>query len=112
MAKAEALKAVFTDVRQSLSSWTSEEESIYSFYRWFVQDAKAAGKLQIEDEDPADILRGQLNSASRAAYLDGATAKQIDFIVSLASARGDYNVLSSGRLTKREASRIIDSFKA
>lgn len=111
MTKAEALRKVFSEVRQSLDTRT-EGESIYSFYRWFVQDAKEAGKLDVAEEDPADDLRARLNSASRAAYLDGATDKQIDLIVKLAIEADDYNVLSGGRLTKRDASRIIDAMKA
>lgn len=102
-----ALKNVFTEVRENLAS-RGEDESIYSFYRWFVQDAKAAGKLGKPASDPVADLRASLNSASRAAYLDGATDKQINLIVKLAVEHDDYNILSGGRLTKGEASRIID----
>jgi|GEM_PF-4841708 len=112
MTKTEALKAVFGDVRESLASWNGDDESIYSFYRWFVQDAAAAGKLNVKVASPAEDLRGALSSASRAAQQFGATKAQIDFIVSLAIKNNDFNVLSGGRLTKTDASHIIDAMKA
>lgn len=107
MANTAALKRVFAEVRESLAS-RGEDESIYSFYRWFVQDAKALGKLGKPASDPVTDLRASLNSAARAAYLDGATDKQINLIVRLAVQKNDFNVFSGGRLTKSEASRIID----
>jgi len=53
-------------------------------------------------------LEAQLYVASRVAYLNGATDKQIALIVKLAIEQNDFNILSGSRLTKFEASRIID----
>lgn len=61
---------------------------------------------------PANTLRSELNVASRAVQQFGATPAQIDMIVALAQGANDYNVLSGGALTKAEASRIIEQFKA
>jgi len=57
-------------------------------------------------------LRTSLKVAAGAAYLDGATDRQIDMIVALARGSNNFNVLSGGRLTKGEASRIIDDMIA
>lgn len=61
---------------------------------------------------PADDLRAQLAVAARSAQQFGATDAQINFIVSLATKADRFDVLSGGRLTKADASRIIDSMKA
>lgn len=53
-------------------------------------------------------LRTQLSTAAKAAYADGATDKQVNMIVALTRSTGNFNTISDGRLTKREASRIID----
>lgn len=87
------------------------DESIYSHFRFFVKDAIFAGKIVRKAANPAEDLRSQLNVASRAAYLEGATAAQVNFIVALAVKNNDFNILSGGRLTKGEASRIIDNMK-
>lgn len=86
-------------------------ESIYAHFRFFVKDAIAWGRIVRKSANKADTLRAQLEVAARAAYHDGATASQINYIVSLASKKGDYNILSGGRLTRHEASRIIDVMK-
>lgn len=58
---------------------------------------------------PTHELRASLEIASRAVQQYGATAEQIDMIVALAQGSNDYNVLGdSSRLTKGEASRIIE----
>ena len=57
---------------------------------------------------PATNLYAELRTAARAAYLHGASEKQIELIVALARGSGDYNVPSVGHLTKAAASRIID----
>lgn len=59
----------------------------------------------------ADELRSELRVAAQAAQEFGATQAQIDFIVSLAVKANDFNVFSGGRLSKVEASRIIDNMK-
>ena len=77
---------------------------------WFVKDAE--GRIMSAPANPADDLRAALKVASRAAMEYGATQAQINFIVSLAIKNNDFNVLgSAGRLTKGEASRIIDEMK-
>ena len=106
-----AFAEVTKSIRNEVPGWNPEAESIYAFYRWFVKDAAAAGKLTPKASNAADELRGDLRVAARAAQQFGATEAQINYIVSLATAKGDFNVLSSGRLTKAEASRIIDSMK-
>lgn len=111
MTKAEVLKEIFRDVRNSLSTWDKSEESIYSFYRWFVEDAAYQGRLGVKDADPAADLRDMLQVAATASYTDGATSKQIDYIIALARKNGDFNVFSGGRLTKAEASHIIDAMR-
>ena len=84
-------------------------ESIYSYFRSFVKDAE--DRILAAPANPADDLRTALKVASRAAMEYGATQAQINFIVSLAIKNNDFNVLSGGRLTKGEASRIIDEMK-
>lgn len=61
--------------------------------------------------DNADELRSELRVAAQAAQQFGATPAQIDHIVALATKNGKFNVLSGGRLSKTEASRIIDVMK-
>lgn len=60
----------------------------------------------------AETLRAELGTAATAAYLDGATRKQIDYIVELAAKRGDFRPMGFNRLTKRQASALIDDLKA
>lgn len=62
--------------------------------------------------DKADELRNSLTVAARAAYLDGATASQINYIVSLAVKNNDFNILAGGRLTKHSASLIIENMRS
>lgn len=52
-------------------------------------------------------LREQLTVAARSQMQHGATPAQIDRIVELAEQAGDFDVLSGGKLTRAEASRII-----
>lgn len=60
----------------------------------------------------AETLRSELRTAARSAMRFGASEAQINFIVSLAVKNNDFNVLGgAGRLTKREASNIIDVMK-
>lgn len=59
----------------------------------------------------ADQLRDELWVAAQNAYTAGATQKQIDLIVKLAEESGDLSAMGYGRLTKHEASRIIDQMK-
>lgn len=56
-------------------------------------------------------LRADLVTASVAAGQFGASDTQINYIASLAEKSGDFNILAGGRLTKAEASTIIDSMK-
>lgn len=107
-----AFAAVTKSIRKEVEAgFNAETESIYSFYRWFVKDAAAAGKLASKEVDKAAELRSELTVAARTAQQFGATPAQINYIVALATARNDFNVLSGGRLTKTDASRIIDSMK-
>jgi len=56
-------------------------------------------------------LRASLNVAARRAYTNGATSAQIGLIMHLADQNDDFDILSGGSLTKREASMIIDAMK-
>lgn len=57
-------------------------------------------------------LRDDLRSKARAAYTNGATDKQIDFIMSLCDRLGRYDMtISGGHFTKRDASAVIDTLK-
>lgn len=60
-------------------------------------------------EQKIQALRDELEVAAQSAYLAGATQKQIDLIVELSIEQDDFTPLGSGRLTKADASRIIDS---
>lgn len=57
-------------------------------------------------------LRTSLKVAASTAQEFGATGRQIDMIVALARGANDFNILSGGRLTKGDASRIIDDMIA
>lgn len=103
-------KRVCRMVRSEMGMFDSAEESIYSFYRFFVRDQEDKF-LDIASANPADMLRSDLRVAAQACQQFGATTSQIDYIVSLATKNNDFNVLSGGRLTKVEASRIIDVMK-
>lgn len=61
---------------------------------------------------PATELRNSLNVAAKAAYLDGATTRQIDTIVALAKGANKFDGFSDAHLTKRAASHIIDTMQA
>ena len=62
--------------------------------------------------EQAETLRTELRVAARSAMQFGASDAQINFIVSLAVKNNDFNILGgAGRLTKREASAIIDTMK-
>lgn len=56
-------------------------------------------------------LRAELTTAAAAAGQFGASQAQINYIVSLAEKSGDFTGLGYGRLTKAQASRIIDTMK-
>lgn len=62
-------------------------------------------------EEKITALRASLVTASIAAGQFGASEAQINYIIALAEKFGDFTSLGSGRLTKAEASRIIDSMK-
>lgn len=66
---------------------------------------------QPAEQPSGESLRAALVSASVAAGQFGASDAQIDYIVRLATEQNDFNILSGGRLTKAEASRIIDNMK-
>lgn len=57
-------------------------------------------------------LHASLNVAAMRAYKFGATPAQIGLIVHLADVNNEFSIISSGTLTKREASSIIDEMKA
>lgn len=85
---------------------------IRRFYEAAISDDWRAPEVEEEQViDPVESLRAALNVAAMAAQQYGATQAQINYIVSLAVAQNDFNILSGGRLTKSEASRIIDAMK-
>lgn len=74
---------------------------------------EAVAAVRNKFETTADDIRSSLNVASRACYMSGATAKQINYIVQLANERGELSSLSSiTTLSKGEASNIINHMKA
>lgn len=79
-------------------------------FRTAVEHLVRPSKALSADEKIAN-LRAELVSASVAAGQYGATEAQINYIVALSEKSGDFNILSGGRLTKQEASRIIDQMK-
>lgn len=97
-------------IRGDISCFNADDESIYSFYRWFMNDQRHKFARKVAT-NPADDLRSQLRVAAQAAQQFGASNAQIDFIVALAIKNNDFNVLSGGRLSNAEASRIIDQMK-
>lgn len=118
-------KAACEDVRYWWNSQTEEDHArnarmgftVLDFYRSRLDgdDFRVKAPVNLWVPAPtasdADELRSQLRVASQAAQQFGATASQIDFIVALAIKNNDFNVLSGGRLSKTEASRIIDQMK-
>lgn len=107
-----AFKEVCQSIRAEVKDgFKAENESIFAFYRWFVQDAEDKF-IGVEPVDASDVLRDQLTVAAARRQQFGATQSQIDFIVFLAEKSGNFNVLgSAGTLTKTEASRIIENMK-
>jgi hypothetical protein len=61
---------------------------------------------------PATELRNSLNVAAKAAFLDGATARQIDTLIALAKGANKFDGFSDAHLTKKTASHIIDTMMA
>lgn len=55
-------------------------------------------------------LRAELKTAQAAAYLDGATDAQVETIIRLAAAAGDFGEIGTTRLTGAAADRIISTF--
>lgn len=103
-------KRVCKSVRDEIGMFDANEESIYAFYRFFVKDA--GDKIFAAPANPVNDLRTALKIASRAAMQYGATEAQINFIVSLATGKNDFNVIgNAGKLTRQEASRIIEEMK-
>lgn len=104
-------KSLCKSIRDDIKFFNADEESIYSYYRWFVRD-HGDKLINKSTANPADDLRAELNIAARAMQEHGATKAQIDYIVALAVKKNDFNVLgSAGRLSRAEASRIIDTMK-
>lgn len=105
-------KAVCKRVRSYVEDdFNADDESIYSFYRWYMRSARKEFVGSKPAPTKSEMLRTSLVSASIAAGQYGASDTQINYIIALAEKIGDFNVLSGGRLTKREASIIINSMK-
>lgn len=113
-------KAACEDVRYQMQSRDELNQKILArgvrrYYEIVLSNDWRAAEEEVEvaapEVDPADELRSQLRVAAQAAQQFGATASQIDYIVALAVRANDFNVLAGGRLTKGEASRIIDVMK-
>jgi len=66
-------------------------------------------------EPPAPLtfesIRSDLSARATAAGQYGATKAQVDLLAKLALKAGDRHVMSSGTLTKKTASLLIDSYK-
>lgn len=84
------------------------------------EDYNEALRAELEDSShlwrkaatrTANDLLADLRCAASAAYTYGATDAQISLIMKLAIQNNDFFRLSGGRLTKADASNIIDSFK-
>lgn len=60
----------------------------------------------------AHTLRAELSTAAMAAYLAGASDKQIDMIVSLCARKDDFAPMGYSHLTKAQASALINDLKA
>lgn len=109
-------QAICEKVRYNWSIMTEAEKTLSNKFGGIVSDYRAAiendpikaAAVEVVDIDRAEELRSSLNVAARSAQQYGATESQIDFIVTLAIKNNDYNVLSGGRLTKADASHIID----
>lgn len=71
--------------------------------------AKSAAKPVVSDYD---MLVAELGTAAVAAGQYGASRKQIEYLASLAIKAGDKTGVSSARLTKTEASRLIEGYLA
>lgn len=111
-------KEACEDVRYSMGSRDDLTVNLLAkgvrrFYEVMLDDGwRAAEAEEVVEIDPIEDLRSTLNVAARVAGPVGASQSQIDFIVFLAEKNDDYNVISNGRLTSAEASRIIASMKA
>jgi len=79
--------------------------------QWDCEIDWTSAPVEKTEEFTADDLRGELNVASRAAGLKGATPAQMNFIVSLAEKSGDFRKARATVLSKFEASMMIDSMK-
>lgn len=55
-------------------------------------------------------FRAELSVAARAAYLDGASTAQVNYLASLAVKAGERHPLGYTKLTKAEASRAISEY--
>lgn len=86
-----------------------------------VKDIRQAYRIVMDEDEymetsyvtvanTADDLRASLVTASIAAGQYGASEAQINYIVALAEKTGDFSPVD-GRLTKSEASNIIDQMK-
>ncbi|RUM99016.1 hypothetical protein EET67_05085 [Pseudaminobacter arsenicus] len=106
-------------------TWTAEDFAAQTFgekREWYRDDyefshtnfrtAPLWAQVEKPEAKTAESLRAELNVAARTAQQFGATQQQIDYIVSMAVAQNDFNILSGGRLTKAEASRIIEEMEA
>lgn len=95
-------------------TWTKEEfssQSISEKKDWydFERGSFVKYEYRVPPKKTPQELREELNVAASTAMGYGATTAQIDQIVYLAEKSGDYNILAGGRLTKREASNIIET---
>lgn len=88
-------------------------ETVYDYFRFEVSSAgiRAASTEPDPRDRSLDAILAEINTAARAAQQYGATEAQCRYLAKLAFDAGDWTGLGSGRLTKSDASRIIDSYK-
>lgn len=65
----------------------------------------------VQDARTAQNLHDELFVASQAAYTNGATADQIDTIVALCAAKGDFERTGYTVLTRGQAKMLISDLK-
>lgn len=107
------------DVRYSLSLESDEDRardarmgnSVHDKYRVMLADGAFRIKAAPEFKAPTyEDFRAELAVAARAAYLDGASQSQVEYLAKLAVQAGEQQAFGVSRLTKAEASRMINEY--
>lgn len=93
------------DVKDGLSTWAD--------YRETLRDEVLGRRHLYMTRRPATAadLKAELTAAAIAAGQQGATEKQIAFIMALAVKANDFSPLGASHFTKAMASRLIDTMK-